>query len=154
MLFIPNEKCSVQQYSVQRIRCFKLLVPSRYTEQRWWEKKDDDTVFYSIHEAYRYKLGKLNKDSRWGQEPPRMPKIYGFRSWMYSTDAFSVRWNTSLDTVVVECIIPAGARYMVNPDSGEFLSDSLVCIRYYPIWLSIVDGLINPFYKLYNKLFR
>jgi hypothetical protein len=161
MCFIIHEKHQFIQVATEPITVFKTVYPpvQMYPTTPWLAHYlEGERCWYSEVSKFCYRESNTYTDTDWGKddifferEKPRKIR-FGFHSYESSVAAFRARTWPDGTTVVVEFEIPIGAEYYYNPDTGEYVSEKITCIKYYPLLRSLVDGILYPFLQL-TKLF-
>lgn len=151
--FIVHARHKEVKTAERPIQCFKLVIPHKYSNHgsRILDEREDNHVYYALWQGFRYVEGHTYdaigwEEKTWGGDPGTI--TFGFHSYSSSVIAHHEHYGQSYDTVVVEYEIPVGARYYYNPNTREYVSNKIKCVRWYPIYLSLWDSLSWPVRKL------
>ena len=159
MCFLISEKHPNPQIAKKDIRCYKLVLASKYANKPWFVTQDSvKPAYYSQYREFRYVEGEeyVIKDGlQKAIEVQRFSKIKFWRELNSIEEGFHSYENLSIlrgpsrfdehDNIlsVVEFYIPEGATYYYNEIDKVYVSDRISCVRgispLHYLWLSIIS---------------
>lgn len=109
--------------------------------------------FYSKTELYGFSTNELVTDHRWGQgiEEMRPFVLFGYRSFDNPVHALHFQQENDYNVVLCKFQIPKGARYYHNKETHEYISESIICVGKYPLYRSLLDGVLFLFQLNFKK---
>lgn len=76
--------------------------------------------FRSAHRNFRYRFNTLYRRVIWGRIFSSGYIDFGFHSYISKKDLSQIPFG-----MCIECYIPKGAKYYINPDLGEYVSNKI-----------------------------
>jgi len=102
------------------VRCWKVVIRLEY--------HPGETAYLAKYYAHQYVPGKTYKLGRQMEvKGPYRSIDEGFHS--YSHLGYALMLTHRAGDTVLECLIPEGAEYYVNPENKEYVSDKITAIK-------------------------
>lgn len=109
--------------ATEDIKCYKAI---QKRKKYWWNKTTYHSYWYPLH---KWKLGELYETTITPYEYAYYFEINeGFHS--FSSHLMALANQSSCDTIIIHCIIPAGSTYYHNPEDELYVSTKIKFIDF------------------------